>query len=170
MIHLQKMADLLAASKDNKVYVILTERSEDSFQHLLLSVMDNDNIGNILSISFGNSRRDLAFAAHSAIIEKLGQNGYKVISGRVGTEIGLTASFGLFFDSNGELLVDIQPYKETEAFPNADTHKGIALEGFSITPENIDALKKHLENIAENGGIIKEGTPEKRKRNTKDTK
>jgi len=169
MIHLQTIADLLAASKDNKVYVILTERSEDSFQHLLLSVMDNDNNGNILSISFGNNRRDLAFAAHSAIIEKLGQNNYKVISGRVGTEIGLTTSFGFIFDSNGEMLVDIQPYQETETFFNADIHKGVTLEGFPIKPESIGKLENDLKELTGNGGVTKEET-EKRKRNTKDTK
>ena len=150
--------------------MILTERSEDSFQHLLLSVMDNDNIGNILSISFGNNRRDLAFAAHSEIIEKLGQNNYKVISGRVGTEIGLTTSFGFIFDSNGEILVDIQPYQETEVFFNADIHKGVTLEGFPIKPESIAKLANDLKDLAENGGVITEGAPEKRKRTAKDTK
>ena len=167
MIHLQNIADLLAASKDNKVYVILTERSEDSFQHLLLSVIDNDNNGNILSISFGNNRRDLAFAAHSTIIEKLGQNGYKVISGRVGTEIGLTTSFGFIFDSNGEVLADIQPYQETETFFNADRDSHNLQDIDSEIPLNI---KKEMKELTENGGVIKEDAPEKRKRAAKDTK
>jgi len=167
MIHLQNIADLLAASKDNKVYVILTERSEDSFQHLLLSVIDNDNNGNILSISFGNNRRDLAFAAQSAIIEKLGQNGYKVISGRIGAEMGLTTSFGFIFDSNGEMLVDIQPYHETEVFFNADCNSRNLQD---IDSEILLNIKKEMKDLAENGGVITEGVPEKRKRNTKDTK
>lgn len=169
MIHLQNIADLLAATKDNKVYVTTLVRNSDNFLQIVLSVIDNDNNPNILAISFGNNRAVLANLADKIIRHNLSEKGYKVISGRVGSGIEISVSFGYIFKDNGELLVDIPPYQEM--FFNADTYNGgVEIKEINISPENIEKIKNDLKEIAEKGGVIEEVAPEKRKRNTKENK
>lgn len=170
MIHLENIADLLAATKNGKVYVTTLVRSNDNFLHLLLSVIDNDNNPNILAISFGNNRTLLANLADAEIRRKLSEKGYKVISGRVGSGIEINVSFWHIFNDNGDLMIDILPYKKIETVLNTDTYNGTKIELKEISVDNIDEIKKDLQEMAEKEGDIKEIIPEKRKRNTKETK
>ena len=171
MIHLQTIADLLAATKDNKLYITTVVRSSDNFLQIVLSVIDNDNNPNILAISFGNNRAALANLADRVIRQNLSEKGYKVISGRVGSGIEINVSFGRIFNDNGDLLVDIPQYRGTKVFFNADAYTGGGIETkeINISPENREKIENDLKELAEKEAT-KEVAPEKRKRNTKENK